>query len=281
MKNFGFSYNLELMRNRWFRHTLLMLDMWRFIIFVAVILLFMLLFRVENNLFDESMMAHPDIVKILLPMDRIKSEHNQEFKLLGSGCDFELISDSFPEIFEKTESLEGFNEDRNGWFVDDGSGGLIFLPKLFSEPVVATKGDESLMIESLFYNVGQILPQIESDILVYDDIYQGIIYLRKLRDGGIKEYIIVQNETAASTIYQRINFHDGDVVVNSNGYIEFRRNDGRQVFEIEGLKAVDVNSNEIGILNYELEEDGLLKLNIDFGSDVAYPILIDPSIKIY
>lgn len=281
MKKEGFGYNLAIVKEKLAHHRLLERDLWRFVVFVVLLLLILVLLQVKNELVLQSPFSDEMISKQVDFMESIESSWSREYLLLGLDLEFEDLDREFPQLWEDVRPLDNFNTNRNGWLEGDENNGLVFLPKLFSDSMVVTKGDASLIIEPIGYDATRVLPTEESNILVYDEIYPNMVYLRKLRSGGIKECLVLKDGFDLPSILYRLNFQGGNIVKNKRNRIEFYNDAGEQIFEIESLKAVDQKGNLVGEVYYNLLEDDILELKFDLVGALDYPLLLDPGVVIY
>jgi|GEM_PF-2638558 len=281
MKKEGFSYNLSVIREKLANHQLMKRDLWRFVVFIGFLLLLLVLLQVKNEFYVQSLFDNETVVKQIDSAKPVQSDWSREYLLLGLDLEFEDLDREFPQLWDNILPLSNFNQERNGWLVGNEGDGLVFLPKVFSDSIVVTKGGASLLIEPLAYDPTKVIPTEESNILVYDEIYPNMVYLRKLRNGGIKECLVLKDGFDLESIFYRLNFQGGNVVKNKRSRIEFFNDDGEQIFEIESLKVVDQKGNLVGSVYYNLLEGDILELKFDLEGGLDYPLLLDPGVVIY
>jgi len=281
MKREGFNYNLEMAKKRLAYQHVFDWNMWRMVIFVVVLLLIMLLLNAKNNWLMTSLTSDVIVSKQVeadQPLDRL---WQPEYRLLSSEFDFAQLDHNIPQLWDGVIALDNFNEIKNGWLEGNNEKGIVFLPKMFDEGIQLTREQTSLLIEPMGFDPEKISPVIQSDMLVYDEIYPNTMFIRQLRTGEVKDFIVLKNGYDLAKIYWRINFQGGNLIQNQRQRVEFFTDDGRQVFEIENLKVIDEKGNIVGGVEYELVKDDLLEMKFNLPNNIEFPLLVEAGAVIY
>lgn len=121
----------------------------------------------------------------------------------------------------------------------------------------------------------------------YADVYKDVDLTYIVENGIVKEYIILKSQEAQTKFSFKFSLNGLTPKETVDGRIVFVETDGKKIFELRPLFAVDAEGAYTEKLKYELtvkDDEALIAISLDeeyaHDKERAYPIVIDPTVMI-
>ncbi|MFA4930795.1 MAG: hypothetical protein WC570_02950 [Patescibacteria group bacterium] len=252
-------------------------DRWRFGILIGITLLLFIIYGVENG-WTVTMMSNQIVLSKVIADSNMLYKNNYSKITGGDDCAWSNVLADFPFVQDDTlVGLGRYDQEKEGYFGDYLSQEAfeVFLPNYFGQATFFSKNGAALFISPVGFEEANSKPKLCQQRLVYDEIYPSTLYVRMFNDGGIKDYIILKDASAPTTISFDLNYYGGRVELAPTGDIVFYGDDGSEKFKIDRMMGYDSEHRIIDdSISYQLLDSQTLILNIAPG-DINYPVLLE------
>ena len=251
-------------------------DIFRFVIFIALILAFGYLYRLQAI---EKLDSQIYVKKIEEKSDNLMIKNKIHLQRIYDNEVLTDIAGYFTIVdFESEQSLGDYVEEKNGYlhsYEINQDKFEVFLPDDFGESTVFASFDTTLLIDAVGYDEEYVYPTKVDEKLVYNDIFPNTAVVKKFSDKGLKEYLFLKDENSPKIFNYRLNVSDDGKIVLNNRQVLILDQDDRERLILNRPRLYDRANNLLTNIQVSLLSDNILEIRITDSNELKYPLLID------
>jgi len=261
------------------KSSMMRMDMIRFVLLVLVAVMLGMIYKIEN-ISQKIQMALDNNYEVgknsEVTLDNISSNEEKLVRKYNNELMQKYVN-YFPEIDQDNEmALGSFVEEKGGYLGNFDKVNTFFellMPYLYSNELVFSKNEVSVTMSPVGSDAENDVPQIENNKLIYDNVYPGVMAIRKFTSKGMNEYLILKDQSAAKILNYRLIINGGKArIVGDKLYIVDELNN-REI-KLMNYQLLDANMNNVGEVSLNQIGVEVVEVRLNFDENVQYPLIL-------